>query len=104
MRSTDPLKSFSPTPRCSGLADVFLYPSLPRLRTLTELNLRSHQLDLYLDTFLDFLEENRSPESGIRRRLRLAFLLLTFRIYNHPSLRSIVPTRESFAFTVSSGC
>ena len=44
------------------LSDIPLYPSLLRLRTLTDLTLYHSRFDLHLDTLLDFLEENRSLE------------------------------------------
>ena len=62
--SVDPFESLAPGLRRLNLTRVPLYPSFLRLRALTELNLFGHQLDLPLDTLLDFLEENRSLESA----------------------------------------
>ena len=62
--SIDPFESLAPGLRYLELADVPLYPSFPRLRTLTELALNDHRFDLHLDTLLDFLEENRSLKNA----------------------------------------
>jgi hypothetical protein len=63
--SADPFGSLAPTLRYLKLTDVPLYPSFLRLRALTELVLTRHysNLQVHLDTLLDFLEENRSLES-----------------------------------------
>ena len=61
--SIDPFKSFPDTLRSLSLHEVPLYPSFLKLRTLTELSLRYHDVHLPLDTLLDFLEENRSLDS-----------------------------------------
>ena len=62
-RSVDPFESLTPNLRRLGLAGIPLYPSLLRLRALTELDLYDHRFNLPLDTLLDFLEENRSLKS-----------------------------------------
>jgi hypothetical protein len=76
-RFIDPFESFSPTLRCLKLICIPLYPSLLKLGTLTELDIRDPQFNLHLDTLLDFLEENRSLESAT---LEIKF--------TEPSLRS----------------
>ena len=64
--SVDPFESLTLSLTHLSLADVHLYPSLLRLRDLTELTLcdRCHPSNLHLDTLLDFLEENRSLKSA----------------------------------------
>jgi hypothetical protein len=64
-RFIDPFEPLSPPLRSLKLSGVSLYPSLLKLRTLTELDLHDPQFNLQLDTLLDFLEENRSLESAI---------------------------------------
>jgi len=59
-RSTDPFESFAPTLEYLTLRSIPLYPSLRKIRTLTELFLSDSRFDLQLDTLLDFLEENHS--------------------------------------------
>jgi hypothetical protein len=61
-QSTDPFGSLASTLRCLGLDDIPLYPSLLRLRSLTEFTYVNGRFDLPLDTLLDFLEENRLLE------------------------------------------
>ena len=64
-RSTDPFESFAPTLKCLSLTCIPLYPSLRKIRTLTELSLFDLYFDLQLDTLLDFLEENQSLARAI---------------------------------------
>ena len=59
-RSTDPFESFAPTLKYISLDSIPLYPSLRKIRTLTELILHDYKFHLQLDTLLDFLEENDS--------------------------------------------
>ena len=73
----DPFESLTPTLKYLELEWIPLYPSLLRLRTLTELTLRYYRSTLHLDTLLDFLEENRS--------LKRATQHITF---GKPTLRS----------------
>ena len=76
----DPFGSFPHTLRHLTLACFPLYPSLLRLRALTELVIYNYgnKLDLHLDTLLDFLEANPSLESASFR----------FR-FTGPSLRNL---------------
>ena len=60
-----------------SLISVPFYPSLHRLRTLTDLTLRVYLFKHHLDTLLDFLEANRSLERTV---LEIGF--------SEPSLRS----------------
>ena len=57
-RSTDPFESLASTLGCLKLHGIPLYPSLLRLRSLTEFSYSGHGFDLHLDTLLDLLEEN----------------------------------------------
>lgn len=63
--TVDPFGESTPALTHLSLAYVPLYPSLQRLRTLTDLTLRNHRFDLHLDTFMDFLEGNRGLERAI---------------------------------------
>jgi len=63
-RSTDPFESFAPTMKYLSLNTIPLYPSLRKIRTLTELSLDDCDFNLQLDTLLDFLEENHSLASA----------------------------------------
>lgn len=76
-RSVDPFKSLASTIRRINLAHVPLYPSILRLKSLTELTYTNPQFDLSLATLLDLLEENPSLE-----RMTLAIC------FKHPSLHS----------------
>jgi len=60
---TDPFDFSAHTLRELSLCNIPLYPSFLSLRSLTELELVTHDLDLHLDALLDFLEENPSLES-----------------------------------------
>ena len=60
--TVDPFGETTPALTHLSLAYVPLYPSLQRIRTLTDLTLRNHRFDLHLDTFMDFLEGNRALE------------------------------------------
>jgi len=66
-RSTDPFESFAPTLKYLSLNTIPLYPSLRKIRTLTELSLDDYDFNLQLDTLLDFLEENHSLASATIR-------------------------------------
>ena len=61
--SADPFESFPDTLTSLSLRDIPLYPSLLKLRTLTELSLRYHRVYPPLDILLDILGRNRSLES-----------------------------------------
>ena len=61
-RSVDPFESLAPTLRYLQLCGIPLYPSIIRLRSLTEFTYVGLGSDFHLDTLLDFLEENRSLE------------------------------------------
>ena len=63
-QSADPFESLAPGLRYLKLANIPLYSSFLRLRTLTDLGLDDPRFTLHLDTLLDFLEENRSLESA----------------------------------------
>ena len=65
-QSIDPFGQFPLTPRYLRLVDFPLYPSLLRLRALTELVIGNYDinLDLHLDTLLDFLAVSHSLESA----------------------------------------
>lgn len=79
-RSTDPfgpLKWLAPALTHLSLTRVPLCPSFLRLRSLADLTLHNYQLDLHLDTLLDFLEEKTSLE---RVTLRIAFNQPSFRV------------------------
>ena len=68
-KSSDPFEPLAPALRYLKLFHLPLYPSFLHLRALTELAIHYEYFSLHLDTLLDFLEENRSPESltlGIR--------------------------------------
>ena len=58
----DPFESLTPTLRYLELRKIPLYPSILRLRSLTELLYVNAQFRLSLDTLLEFLEENASLE------------------------------------------
>jgi len=64
-RSTDPSGSFAPTLKYLSLNTVPLYPSLRKIRSLTELFLSDSRFDLQLDTLLGFLEGNHSLTRAI---------------------------------------
>ena len=76
-RSTDPFESFAPTLKYLSLTGIPLYPSLCKIRTLTELFLLDLYFDLQLDTLLDFLEENRSLA---RATIRIRFIKHSLRV------------------------
>ena len=61
--SVDPFESLTSTIRRVYFTAVPLYPSILRLRSLTELTYLNLKFDLHLDTLLDFLEESPSLES-----------------------------------------
>ena len=61
-RPNDPCGQLTSSLNCLHLSDSPLYPSLLRLRTLTSLKIHDHSFGLHLDTFLDFVEENRALE------------------------------------------
>ena len=63
--TVDPFAESTPALTHLSLAYVPLYPSLQRLRTLTDLTLRNHRFDLNLDTFMDFLEGNHALERAV---------------------------------------
>ena len=62
--SIDPFEpGFTLALKCLSLTSIPLYPSILRIRTLTELILCDPVGDLRFDTLLDFLENNNSLES-----------------------------------------
>ena len=63
-RFPDLFEQFVPPLKYLMLMDVPLYPSLLSLRSLTEFTIQDYQLDLHIDTLLDFLEGNKSLESA----------------------------------------
>lgn len=75
--SADPFESIPPTLKCLSLFNIPLYPSLSNLRALTDITLRYHRFDLYLDTLLAFLENNRSLKNAT---LDIRFTEPAFRI------------------------
>jgi hypothetical protein len=66
----DPFEGLTHILKRLTLSHTPLYPSLLKLRTLTELDLHSFNFNLHLDTLLGFLEENRSLE---RATLQIKF-------------------------------
>ena len=80
-RSIDPFESSAYALRYLKLTNVPLYPSFLNLKTLTELDIRDRWCDLHLDTFLDFLEENRSLTSA---RLEIRFTQDSLRSSQRP--------------------
>ena len=58
--SIDPFESFPHTLKYLLLGSIPLYPSLRKLRSLTELFLYDRRFNVQLDILLDFLEENHS--------------------------------------------
>ena len=67
-----------------------LYSSVLKIRTLTEFVLLDHYFNLHLDTFLDFLEENRSLAS--------ATLEITFKKHTLRSSRRQTPIRSRLRY------
>lgn len=61
------------------MARVPLYPSILRLRSLTELTYHNLEFDLHLDTLLDFLKDNPSLERVTLRVVFIAAHLLSSR-------------------------
>ena len=61
-QSIDPFESIASTLEYLEFFDIPLYPSILRLRSLTEFSYVVYEFDLHLDTLLDFLEENHMLE------------------------------------------
>ena len=61
-QSIDPFESLASTLEYLEFFDIPLYPSILRLRSLTEFSYFIYEFDLHLDTLLDFLEENHMLE------------------------------------------
>ena len=64
-QSIDPFESLASTLEYLEFFDIPLYPSILRLRSLTEFAYFVYEFDLHLDTLLDFLEENHMLERVI---------------------------------------
>ena len=82
----DPFETLTLTLRRLSLVGIPLYPSILRLRSLTEFTYQSVEFDLSLDTLLDFLEENSS--------LRYVALTTVFREDSLHRSRHRTPTRN----------
>jgi len=76
-RSTDPFESFAPTLKYLALRNIPLYPSLCKIRTLTELSIFDYEFHLQLDTLLSFLEESYSLT---RTTIKIRFIEPSLRI------------------------
>ena len=118
-RSVDPLESLTSTLTCFELYHVPLYPSLLRLRSLTELIYWNKEFDLHLDTLLDFLEWNHSlksvclgvmfREASLRRSQRKAAIENRFRylkiwywkVVDIQALISGIPLRKGAQLDIS---
>ena len=61
-QSIDPFESLASTLEYLEFFDIPLYPSILRLRSLTEFAYFAYEFDLHLDTLLEFLEENHMLE------------------------------------------